>query len=385
MSEERIPLGKREDLRLEFKAAEILRTPEKIGREIVGMLNAGGGELWIGLEESDGRAVRVGGVPDSARAKDRLRDHLLETIEPAPRDELDLEVVPYGDGGEQLLRIRVRPGKRGRGRYCYRSRDGRYFGIRVADRLRTMSWHEIFEAENRADRADGWRKAEQAVQRQLKDAIESRRAVLWLCLKPVEEMGLELRSLPDEIFTDPAATGNRRSGWNFVDPRMRPKKRSDKVLHGEPDGRMTEVHRDGLILFTVPVASLYWKGEPDLIWPYVLIEYPVSIFRLAAHLYREVQARDDERIAAKMALLSAQGCKLKAGSVRSVRWQFEDAKAFETPLVETSLFEQDRNDLIANPAGNAYPLIMEIYQQCGFDEEDLPAEFDRQRGFVPPV
>ena len=50
-------LGKAESDRLEFKEAEALRRPANIGREVVGFLNADGGEIWIGVKEEHERAV----------------------------------------------------------------------------------------------------------------------------------------------------------------------------------------------------------------------------------------------------------------------------------------------------------------------------------------
>ena len=55
----RIPLGRHETSTLEFTQKDSLSHPESIGREIVGMLNSGGGEVWIGIKEQDGTAVSI--------------------------------------------------------------------------------------------------------------------------------------------------------------------------------------------------------------------------------------------------------------------------------------------------------------------------------------
>jgi len=66
--------GKDENDRREFKEAEALRRPANIGREVVGFLNAGGGDIWIGVEEKEGRAVGFQQIADIDRSLISLRD-----------------------------------------------------------------------------------------------------------------------------------------------------------------------------------------------------------------------------------------------------------------------------------------------------------------------
>src|SRR3954451_2279431 len=137
----KIPLGKSEDVHLEFKAAEALKDPEKIAREVVAMLNADGGEVWVGLREEDGVAVAVEEIPEPELSRQSLRDFLVSTVEPSPSPgEIEIDPIPSPKGS--ILRLRARPDA-SRKPYALLRRSGRAFWMRVADRLRVMDREEI--------------------------------------------------------------------------------------------------------------------------------------------------------------------------------------------------------------------------------------------------
>ena len=105
---EKIPLGKKENLHQEFKGREALKRPDVIAREVVAMLNAQGGVVWVGLRAECDRAVQVEPVLRAERERRRLRDYLVDTIEPSPAgDEVAVDVVA-ADRGE-ILHIEARP------------------------------------------------------------------------------------------------------------------------------------------------------------------------------------------------------------------------------------------------------------------------------------
>lgn len=375
-----IPLGRREGPTLEFKAAAALRAPEKIGREVVGFLNASGGDVWIGVSEQDGVAATVEPIEDPGLARRALLDHLIATIEPAPVDEIQVEPVT-DRGGACVLRIHVeKPHRRDRP-YSYRVRDLRYFGVRVADRLRTMSSDEIFA---RSDLDEGakqrWTEATAAVRKRLTAAEEAKQPVVWLCLHPVEPLRLTFDAGTQLLFTDPVATDNRPSGWTFVNRRANHRRYESRVVHGEPGGPCTQVSSTGEILFTAPLHLLYWKGERQLIWPYILMELTVSVFRLARALYGAVEEPGDDRVAAQLALVSARGWKLKSGSVRSLQWELEQASRLESSTAVSELRDPRLPQIVSTPDLCARPLLEDIYQEFGLEREDLPSEFDPIRG-----
>ncbi len=380
-----IPLGQRESQTLEFKGAESLRKPETLGREIVGMLNAIGGRLWIGLAEQDGLAARVEPIANPDRAARTLLDHLIETIAPSLCPE-DVKIETRIDStGAAVLLVMVADRGKNRPPYGYRTRHGWYFGIRVADRLRAMSWQEIFSDSSQALSAAQarWLEATGNVTRQLENALKMPAPRYWLYLKPAADLQLQFRSDVDDLFAHAEKSHNRATGWNFVDRHLRVRPRSNAIEHGDPSTRHTTVWRDGSILFTAPLEFLHWKGEPGLIWPYIFIEFTVSIFRLAAHLYADRRV-DDPRIAAQLGLISARGWMLKPGSVRNARWLFEDGAVLQEDDAISALTELRLDRLLEAPDVCAYPLIQDVYAAFGLRADDLPTEFDPESGLAFP-
>jgi hypothetical protein len=117
---ERIPLGEPETERREFKSRDVLKHLPNVSREVVGMLNSIGGDIWIGLAEEHGRATGVETIENAAREVNRLRDHLVDAIEPSPTSrEVVVEQISHRDMGH-VLKIHVNP-TRGRGPYASRT------------------------------------------------------------------------------------------------------------------------------------------------------------------------------------------------------------------------------------------------------------------------
>lgn len=386
MAEPPIPLGRAEDLLLEFKAADSLRDPQGIAREVVGMLNAAGGEVWVGLRENDGTAVAIDPIDDVERAERSLWDHLIGTIEPRLGEEVAIEAVPVEDGSQSVLRIRVsnEPGRRV---YSYTRKGARYFGRRVGARLRMLSYDEIFGSSiQRSD--DQIATIEKKWDAELEGMLKAKSSTLWLRLQPLGEVELDFPSHREvaPYFMETERTGNRLTGWTFVDPHQRPIPRSGRVVHGVPDGRQTIVSRNGVITFTVPIEFLHWKGPERSLWPYALIEFPVSIWRLAAAFYRTARVAQAGPVFARMALLSVKGWRLKAGSAGTVAWQFDEkVREYTEDDVIAAKHVADWADATSdNPDRCAYPLIRSVYEAFGFYEADIPREFDREKGLRFP-
>ncbi|MGH7341693.1 MAG: AlbA family DNA-binding domain-containing protein, partial [Candidatus Rokuibacteriota bacterium] len=141
-------LGKREDLHREFKSARSLAEPETIAREVVGMLNAEGGRIWIGIEDDkEGAAAAVEPVADAEREKGRLLDYLVETLDPTPTSaEVTIDVRSLGKDDRGLLEIRVQPPPKDSPRLpvAFLKRGGRHYLRRIDARNHPMSRDEIF-------------------------------------------------------------------------------------------------------------------------------------------------------------------------------------------------------------------------------------------------
>jgi hypothetical protein len=201
-------LGKREDGHLEFKDAEVLRRPVNVAREVVGFLNADGGDVWIGVKEGEqGQAAELQPLPNPEAARRSIFDHLVGVIEPSfSQDEVAVTCV----GG--LVRVAVSKGAHP----PYAVRDGgRRFLIRVDDRLNEMTREQIRDAFTK-ETGDAGRDLS-ALKVDLRERLKVdalKRDQLWLGLVPTERLTIDFsdestKKLFWTWFTDPKATWAR--------------------------------------------------------------------------------------------------------------------------------------------------------------------------------
>jgi len=387
----KIPLGRSEDQRLEFKSRDALRHLQTIGRGVVAMLNSGGGALWIGIVEEGGRAVRIEDIEHPDREINRLRDHLADSIEPSVSHE-DVDVQPVrSEDGQTVLRITIQPRNLTRP-YSLRDGTGRHFLKRVADRVRPMSHEEIFDrAIHKGDRLEDTKRR----MRQERDALQKRKLeLLWVRIQPVGGLALSLdRRSFQPYFVDPLSSGNRATGWNFVDPSANTRRERDKLVHGEEGWRYTSVSEDGGIAFTLPLGDLYWKSAGGLvghaqdtkqIWPFCLLEFPISVFRLASTIYKERGSKRADWVLGDLALFGLKGWTLRPHS------PFDHVFRSSKPFAESDLAEPDLvwdkplmfswDEIIDHPDRCGFRLVQRVYEAFGFEEHEMPREFDRESG-----
>ena len=398
-----IPLGREESQTLELKGRDALQKPSGIARGVVAMLNAKGGEIWVGLAEANGRAVEVQPVKNAQSERDRLWNHLLDTIEPPPlADEIHVEVVPADAGS--VLRIDVAP-QAARRPYAQWKEGGRHFLIRIGARIRPMTREEMRGAMTSQEKGLP-SKLDAALGRLLKEREEllsSKQPTFWIRLQPDRELGIDIQSKKLETYLrDPTLSGNRRSGWTFANPFIEPPRiEQNRLVLGDDKSGRTVIERSGAIEHRAPLHWLaHSKQDPSEIYPYALLEKTVSIFRLASAIYRDPELSSEEmphpprsnfQIAVDIALTSARGWKLRAYSPRSYAWVFEHHKVegfeqlqgtlagdllLERPLVLKS------KELLITPDRCALRLISRIYEAFGLTEDKIPNEFDRTRGIL---
>ena len=247
----KILLGQPESHTLEFKAAASLRRLGGIAREVVGLLNADGGDIWIGVRDQDGRAVAIEEIPRAEQELARIRDHLLDTIEPIV--QLEDEVKLFVQGG--IIHLAV---QRGEDPPYAQREDGRRFLKRAGPRLREMSRQEIAEAfKQPLEREDRDRKmVEETIVRLLREQASegASKEQLWLRLVPLPGMNLDFDDQETvqrfrTWLTDATATGNQpEDGASpLISPspecatmrydRSRP--RSARPCRGRPSSRAT--------------------------------------------------------------------------------------------------------------------------------------------------
>lgn len=381
----RLPLGEKESQRLELKGRDALKDRHRIGREVVAMLNAEGGEVWVGLAEEDGRAVKVEPIENAETERRMLRDFLVDSIEPSPgHSEVEVHAEDADQRG-QVLRVEVRPTVE-RKPYALLKQGGRWYVTRVGDRLRPMTRDEVFGA------AEGENRRNEELQVTIRKVIELRKKVLespeptfWLHLAPSPPLQIDLHAPTlREIAVEPTITKNRNAGWTFVRATEEPHLTKGRLSWRTAYRRETEIKEDGSLTCRAPLASLYWKGDdPKEIWPLVLLELPISAFRVASVLYEEYRRSGGSggHVIADLVLRGLQGWRLRGGSPRSLLWfggtnEYQDAidLTWEDPLVfslEEVIDEHDRC---------GFRLVRRVYEAFGFYEDAIPQEFDRKTG-----
>jgi Putative DNA-binding domain len=376
----KLPLGRKEDFHLEFKGNEALREPEKIAREVVAFLNAEGGEVWVGLREENGRAVAVEPIADPDQEQRRLLDYLIETVEPVPAGEIQVEVVE-AEGEGPVLRVEARPDEARRPYACLR-KGGRHFVIRIADRIRPLSREEILGQAPRSDEAFLDRALE-LIREERNDRQEQRVEVLWLRLEPAtppREVDLDLQDRRlEELLTDSSRSGNRRDGWSFSRFLQRPRLRVGRLTtSGEEEPFRVELRREGGLLFVSPLSGLHWQGQSKEIWPLALCELPVSALRIAGAVYQD-RIPPDRQIVVDLALIGIQGWTLRPGTPgrgfefmasNPARIEGDDDFLLDRPLIVRT------GDLVENPDAIGYRLIERVYEAFGFRREQMPQVFD---------
>jgi hypothetical protein len=372
-------LGRRENQHLELKSSGALNEPSDVAREVVGMLNADGGEVWIGVGEEDGKAVSIEAIPAPERARDRLRDYLLEVVDPSPTaDEVTIELVPP-ETDPALVVVKVRPPGRRAGRqpFAFRKRGGWHFVRRTGARNHPMSRQEIFGGSGERD--------EPEVDRAVQKLEEARRAIespgLWVGLQPARQLDLD----PEDdrfgrIALDPSFTGNRRAGWHFARSSSQPKPVKSGIewgLRDEPQGPITRVEltEDGGARFWAALEHLQWKGDEREIWPLALLELPVSALRIARFLYQGLLEPED-RVATDLALLGAAGWGLRKGTPGGFFSSSRLSRLEEPELVWKPLLFPFR-EIDEAPDRCGFRLVRRVYHAFGFRETEMPRQYDQ--------
>lgn len=403
MSEE-IPLWERESLQREFKDRLALDNPEIIAREAVGMLNASGGTVWVGLrDDKEGRAVEVQPIPESEREKKRLLDFLVDAIEPSPTGE-ELEVRVVSREGGDLLAVTLRPSE-ARKPYALLKKGGRHFVTRVGDRIRPMAREEISASFRESSGVGGdLEGAEEALRSEIQRLQERQPApeIFWLGIKPVPQLSLDLDQVEaSDLLIDPALTGNRRVGSTFLAARVwgpvraRAAGTASYLTVGKPELSELAVYPDGSLHFAVPLKSLHAGNDPGAsrpLYPEALAEYPTSVFRLAAKLYGQLSLWERDRLPSPvstlvvgLALLGLRGWSLRPGSPRSRgRLDFLNSppKEYqEDDFILEPLLHFKASEVCENPDACGFRLVRRIYGDAFlYSIHDIPEEFDQGTG-----
>jgi hypothetical protein len=386
ISEVKQLLGTRESDRLEFKAADALKKPTTIAREVVAFLNAKGGDILVGIGEQDGVATTLESIPNAAAVIGSLRNHLVDTIEPSPLDnEVEIRQISHDDLGD-IIRVQVHAGSRRP--YALLKDRGRQFLVRVGDRMREMAREEVAEAFRGAN-VPGDRIAE--AMREVGDAADKERgsSTFWWCLEPTESLGIdfenagaETKKFFEDLVMRPQASGNRSSGWTMIYEGSKTSFRATGFKHVNGAGSneySIEISPKGKMTFKAPRVSLDrdWSDEGVRIFPFALIELPVSTFRMAGKILDRYAASSTElKVVVAAVIGGLAGATLRPGSPNEPIRGWQKPKRFEGKDLRVAPFEIDGAELRKSPDAAAYPLIRRIYEGFDFEVNDIPREFD---------
>src|SRR6185295_5439797 len=216
--------------------------------------------------------------------------------------------------------------------------------VRVGDRIRSMTREEILQDQPLLidDRTKAIHKVV-AEQKKMQEKLQKNHGGLfWLRLQPSADGALDLTKLEEsDLLIDPTLSGNSRTGANFVRaylsgkqlPALGQDEFGQALTSGVEDGYFLAVYRDGGLRFTAPLRS-FWlnphdaaaRGSERLLWPYDLMGYPVSIFRLARSIFSdetlwEANPPPGTALVTHMAFFNLRGWMLRAGSPRSDWWE----------------------------------------------------------------
>jgi hypothetical protein len=378
-----IPLGKTESHKLEFKGRDA--RPLDIVREVVAFLNAAGGEIWWGIKAESDRATAEEPFPDGEARKRDLQNHLIDTIEPSPRipGEVALELVPaQGDGF--VMRIRVRQLDPGRAPAAQLKNQGRRFWIRVGNRVRVMSREEI--AAQFTTAREGPSRELQALLEDRTIVEQSERPCFWMKIQPLPgipdgEFNLQDSAL-GELLTNPGATGNRNSGWNFVLELSRPRLGRGGLRNETDRDNYVEIKRSGAVVFRTRLERLENPGRdrPRELLSYPVVEFPISVLRLAAKIIESWGPKVRE-VFVDFAFVGLRGWSLPWRSPLSPSSRFHVPKRFEEDnLVPPQPFRFTRDELVQEPDRCGLRLITFIYEAFGYPADAIPPEFDQRIG-----
>jgi Divergent AAA domain. len=370
-----IPLGKKEDQKLEFKSRDVLEELSAVGKGVVGMLNANGGVLWIGITDEDSQAVKVEPIEDIDSAIRKVRDHLIDAIEPPPtEDELKMESV------DKIIKITVKPNKK-RKPYAQLKGGGRFFVVRVGDRLRPMARQEI--ADDFINSGEKESKEKEKFRKEWEKLLQNKPSGLWMLVKPLTEIKIDIQNEQlKKLLHDATLTGNRPMGWRFTNPYAEIQLKQGRLILGEIEkGHLVELHDNGAIVFFTKIDRFHRVGPDNLFDPFPLMEFPVSICRLAKVLYQD-KLENDAQLIINLALIGIKGWMLRPGSPDSI-WLDEMGKHVFQDGDDFILSEPRKytwEEVSDNPDYCGLRLVKSIYEAFGLYEKDMPAEYDRKNG-----
>lgn len=373
-------LGQVENQKLEFKRAAALEKPARIAREVVGMLNAAPGEVWVGVEDIDDRAVRLEGVPNAEGMKGRLLDSLLDTIEPRP-NAAELEVTTSTHSGGELLCVAVGTVDETRRPFALLLPGGaRLFVTRVDDRTRPMDRHQLTQLFEKTSAGTDEAQAARTSLRTARDQALERRERgdgFWLRIQPVPGIELDLQDpMLEALLREPERSRNF-SAHHILDPYNVPLLSNDRLTtRGEAP---TAILRDGSVEMWRPFELVSFPKFPDELGGFRLLTASASLFRLAAALY-QAPGFGGRLLLADGLVAGARAHGLRAED--DIRHSHDGPNRLEDldDLVFADPFQFEAREVVDEPDRCAARIVRRIYEAYGLREHAMPPHYDRAAG-----
>lgn len=400
-------IGTPEGQRLEFKGAASMRNPKgrrKIAKEVVAMLNAQGGNLWVGIAEDGDRMIGLEpfGEEDSHHEV-ALKDTLLDLIEPrGGAFEVQRVAVPGG----WIVAISISPTQK-TPISCLREGDNRLFVKRHEDRIRGMEFHEIHQMMNSLSAEPSRDPHLESLEKALSLKTEFIFKEGYFLFASIHSGNSEYPNLPADLtdrIHDFARNSCRQHGWSF--PILTPSgegeahwvKHGKLLVSGIPSStfRLMEISKEGWACFSMGIENLQWGVPVDflqahptargLINPLPFIEYTNSAVRILPILWPEAFKQGNVEIKITLALNNVRGWVLPPYA--------QDILGYHHPLNPWKEFQESKDLAITkstwassvdeNPDAVTFQLVEEIYREFGHDPKVIPFFKGDPPQFFPP-
>jgi len=393
-----LPLGKLEGQRLEFKSAQAIENLAglTIARSVAAMLNAEGGEIWIGVQEERETATALQSIPEPEAAVRRLWDHLIDVLEPKPAsDALRIEAVPWERG--VVLRMTCRP-QTSSGPVAVLQKQARLYLIRTGARVRNLSREELSgffvrEASGSGAWSDPVSKGRDELRERLKDANQPGGSRFWLGARLVSTVAKSIDvygSEVDLLLRDPQRIGVSGQEYaSVVSSRIEETQRSKRPPHtrrmGNIERRALEVIATGTTIFTCQLSALAAprvpgsRIEPHEVDPVVLMGMSASFARFTRGIFELAAAAEDDEVLIGLALTLDSRWLLRPGvpprNQMAAPVELTDYQPSEEIREAWSVFAE-------SPDRVGVRILARLYHDFGLRREDLPPFYDESSGRV---
>lgn len=405
---------------LEFKATIDLDTNRdeaclEILEDIVAMANGGGGYIVVGISEQRGTNRASGFFPITSSEINRIHQKVSDwTVQHIEERIAGLELSVRKVGSSWVLLIHVPASGKP---HMVTFQHGTKFTIRHGDRKREMKIGEIRSAFNddysdaRLARLEyGLRNIGERLATSVKSAAppanvfdastardafitrssvieKSEKKLFWLAASP-QNLSLEAVDLnaADVLRLLQLPPGQRSSGWNIQVVSGTPSYGTKGELRLGDGTQGLILYPNGFMEFLIDLdyfnhnESVEKFAESPILYPFAVVEFPVSFIRLYAEISKFISPAPD-LIQITAGFFGISNARLFAGHPQS--FAYGSAMYSKPPFPDSALIIEPpiKTPPKFKPDPVAYKLICEIYKRFGHSEDRIPFFNDQQESF----